>query len=1349
MIFPPQIKPEYQGRMTGIRTHIQDGRGTFVIQLKAVEPCPNEIVKWDTSVTLSAGPQILEFTFPDTLKEIQLLNWMVTGNAGDFAVVEKIELLAELPALALPQRAFFWSYAMLLANWDPVSGLTRDRGSFKANDFDNVSASGVQTAAAVMAWHLGFITEASARDIVERTANALLALPCCHGLKPHFVKDKHIIIDGTEWSSIDTIIALIALIEAQQALSMPTSSTEAMLKSIQWDSLLVENKNISHGYITDCSRHIGEPGKPKAIWKDFGTESWLANLGYAAATGDTAVFDHNSPTADGSGFIDELAWLLVPPPQEDRWRTKWCEYRQQAVGQQLSYYQNHPCYGPPKLFGLSAAEVPDLSLVDRTYEAFGVGGKMLPNDGTSAFGHAVITPHYAALSASLRPSESLVVWQWLEQKGLFTPLNNVESLMFVDEPRCQEIVWNALKGSWNLSLQTLGWGRYLAMNNNPLYQAVWANETLRNGWEKLVCSTVPCAPELCSESIQCDEGPSNSPDSVTFDLDDDAKSWGVYCENSPTWLKENVATPSKDGNALRCAITDGQAYSNVHFYRNLSPDSAACRFTLNLCFYFEPKTSCNNQGQSSIMQALEFSMSKWWKTKRYELALQWQNVSQTNGDGAPQWRYWDPHGPVFPVDQRWAPFDPSIPACLNAEQWHTLTLKGEIRNDQIHYVEFIIDQQSHLIDKTVAPKIEKGEPDRLAVAIQLDGNLEQSPYDVYIDQVDFIREPDNCTGTVVQGPPCSPPTGMIIDPMEQVGQWKIVIGQGAASASLTSVPGYRGHAVQLSYDLKDTTAEAWAQLRRDFDPPLDLSNGDHLRLYYTGTKKNSLEIGLTDINGNNYFATSWGKTTHVSWFTYATWGFRDFHNGGQQFPDLKHVKAIFISVARSHDADVGGQGTLTVDELQYVNIAQRPVPSSFEEITVDRTRLENAAAWIASQQQPSGLLKSWREEPDDLAWLYDQALGLIAFSEKKSEAAKKLAGKLQQLQNAAGWWHAGYHYTNSQPADTNRAVGAIAWTVYALTRYYSYSNDAAALAAAVKGAQWLSTLQRPDGSLPALPQEISWPNAPTEPNLDAWWAFRATGFQNEADRLRDYLLGQVWEAQMGRFKASRDSYQIFLDNQTWGAAFLKAVGREQEARRALSYAQCTLVTHAHSDTTICGFDGAGPFSVWNEGTLQYISQRGKDSQYYWEQMAKQQTPEGCLPGSPDGFEGYIVWLTRMHGIAPTAWFYFAGTGGPFDASPPNAVEERGANPATFKLEQNAPNPFNPSTRIRFSLAHACFVTLKIFNLKGEEVAALTAAQLPAGNHQTHWNASGFSSGVYFYQLRTKEFVQTKKLILIR
>lgn len=88
-------------------------------------------------------------------------------------------------------------------------------------------------------------------------------------------------------------------------------------------------------------------------------------------------------------------------------------------------------------------------------------------------------------------------------------------------------------------------------------------------------------------------------------------------------------------------------------------------------------------------------------------------------------------------------------------------------------------------------------------------------------------------------------------------------------------------------------------------------------------------------------------------------------------------------------------------------------------------------------------------------------------------------------------------------------------------------------------------------------------------------------------------------------------------------------------------------------------------------------------------------------------------------------------------------------PLTYKLEQNYPNPFNPSTNIEFLISKTEFVTLKIYNLQGQKIATLVSERLTLGNYNYTWDASGFASGVYYYQIQTREFQQVKKLILMK
>jgi hypothetical protein len=85
----------------------------------------------------------------------------------------------------------------------------------------------------------------------------------------------------------------------------------------------------------------------------------------------------------------------------------------------------------------------------------------------------------------------------------------------------------------------------------------------------------------------------------------------------------------------------------------------------------------------------------------------------------------------------------------------------------------------------------------------------------------------------------------------------------------------------------------------------------------------------------------------------------------------------------------------------------------------------------------------------------------------------------------------------------------------------------------------------------------------------------------------------------------------------------------------------------------------------------------------------------------------------------------------------------------YFLFQNFPNPFNPSTKIKFSMPASSFVTLEVFNTLGEKIDILVSKELSAGTYSYDWNASKLPSGIYFYQLRIKGFVQTKKMLLVK
>jgi hypothetical protein len=97
------------------------------------------------------------------------------------------------------------------------------------------------------------------------------------------------------------------------------------------------------------------------------------------------------------------------------------------------------------------------------------------------------------------------------------------------------------------------------------------------------------------------------------------------------------------------------------------------------------------------------------------------------------------------------------------------------------------------------------------------------------------------------------------------------------------------------------------------------------------------------------------------------------------------------------------------------------------------------------------------------------------------------------------------------------------------------------------------------------------------------------------------------------------------------------------------------------------------------------------------------------------------------------------------------IEEDGnlAALSAIQLQPNYPNPFHPITTIAFNLPKACDVTLDIFNILGEEVATLYSGQMLPGHHSFEWDASDLPGGVYVYRLEAGDYVQTRKMILLR
>ncbi len=85
----------------------------------------------------------------------------------------------------------------------------------------------------------------------------------------------------------------------------------------------------------------------------------------------------------------------------------------------------------------------------------------------------------------------------------------------------------------------------------------------------------------------------------------------------------------------------------------------------------------------------------------------------------------------------------------------------------------------------------------------------------------------------------------------------------------------------------------------------------------------------------------------------------------------------------------------------------------------------------------------------------------------------------------------------------------------------------------------------------------------------------------------------------------------------------------------------------------------------------------------------------------------------------------------------------------YALEQNYPNPFNPSTTLKYQIPQNGFVTLKVYDILGKEVATLVNVEKTSGRYEVYFNASSLASGVYLYRLNVNDYVNVKKMLLLK
>jgi hypothetical protein len=124
---------------------------------------------------------------------------------------------------------------------------------------------------------------------------------------------------------------------------------------------------------------------------------------------------------------------------------------------------------------------------------------------------------------------------------------------------------------------------------------------------------------------------------------------------------------------------------------------------------------------------------------------------------------------------------------------------------------------------------------------------------------------------------------------------------------------------------------------------------------------------------------------------------------------------------------------------------------------------------------------------------------------------------------------------------------------------------------------------------------------------------------------------------------------------------------------------------------------------------------------------------------------HVVWTDYRHGSTNHEIYYKQNPTGNITS----AIDIDNEILQEFSLLQNYPNPFNPSTSIKYAISSKQFVTLKVYDVLGNEIATLVDEEKPAGSYEVNFDAAQLSSGIYFYKLQAGSFVETKKMILLR
>jgi hypothetical protein len=211
------------------------------------------------------------------------------------------------------------------------------------------------------------------------------------------------------------------------------------------------------------------------------------------------------------------------------------------------------------------------------------------------------------------------------------------------------------------------------------------------------------------------------------------------------------------------------------------------------------------------------------------------------------------------------------------------------------------------------------------------------------------------------------------------------------------------------------------------------------------------------------------------------------------------------------------------------------------------------------------------------------------------------------------------------------------------------------------------------------------------------------------------------------------------------------INHKSSTNGGISWGLDTRVTNnpAISYTPSVSVSGSIVHVVWSvnrDGNFEIYYNRSTDGGVNWGTDTRL-TNNSAVSSKPfvsvSGTAVHCVWMDNRDGNYEI-YYKRDPTGNPIGIANINSEI-----PASYSLSQNFPNPFNPTTNIRYDLPKNGFVKLVVFDMLGREIETLVNEQQSAGTYEANWNASQFPSGVYFYKLITDNFTETKKMLMVK